>query len=80
MSKEKTKLIDLSSEALSEHGHLAESISDFKVRSEQQKMAAAIAEAISTQQDLVAEAATGIGKTFAYLVPALLSGKRTIVS
>ena len=34
----------------------------------------------SAQHDLVCEAGTGIGKTFAYLVPALLSGKRTIIS
>ena len=80
MSKEKTNLTDLSISALSEHGNLAELIVDFKVRSEQQKMAAAIAEAISNRQDLIVEAGTGIGKTFAYLVPALLSGKRTIVS
>ena len=80
MSNEKTKLIDLSIAALSEHANLANAITNFKVRSEQQKMAASVAEAISTQHDLVCEAGTGIGKTFAYLVPALLSGKRTIIS
>ena len=80
MSNEETKLIDLSVDALSENGNLAEAIVDFKVRAEQQKMAAEVAEAISAQHDLVVEAGTGIGKTFAYLVPALLSGKRTIVS
>ena len=80
MSHQKHKLIDLSFDALSERGKLAEVISNFNVRSEQQKMAAAVAEAISAQHDLVCEAGTGIGKTFAYLVPALLSGERTIVS
>ena len=80
MSKEKTKLIDLSVDALSENGSLAKVIAGFNTRSGQQNMAASIAGAISEQHDLVVEAGTGIGKTFAYLVPALLSGKRTIVS
>ncbi len=80
MSHQKHKLIDLSFDALSERGKLAGVISNFNARSEQQKMAAAVAEAISAQHDLVCEAGTGIGKTFAYLVPALLSKKRTIVS
>ena len=80
MGNEKTKLIDLSVAALSEHGKLATAITNFKVRTEQQKMTASVAEAILAQHDLVCEAGTGIGKTFAYLVPALLSGKRTIIS
>ena len=80
MNHEKNELIDLSFDALSECSNLAKAITNFKVRDEQQKMAAAVAEAISTQHDLVCEAGTGIGKTFAYLVPALLSKRRTIVS
>ena len=80
MSNEKTKLIDLSVATLSEHGKLATEITNFRVRAEQQKMTASVAEAILEQHDLVCEAGTGIGKTFAYLVPALLSGKRTIIS
>ena len=43
-------------------------------------MAEAVEEAIADRQMLIAEAGTGTGKTFAYLVPALLSGKRVIVS
>ncbi len=43
-------------------------------------MAKAIADAIAKQQTLIAEAGTGTGKTFAYLVPALLWGGKTIVS
>ena len=43
-------------------------------------MATAVAEAIDERHALVAEAGTGTGKTFAYLVPALVSGKRIIVS
>ena len=43
-------------------------------------MAEAVAEAIDQRHALIAEAGTGTGKTFAYLVPALLSGKRVIIS
>lgn len=43
-------------------------------------MAQAIADAIEHQQNFIAEAGTGTGKTFAYLVPAILSGKKTVIS
>ena len=43
-------------------------------------MAEAVAEAISKSDKLVVEAGTGTGKTFAYLIPALLSGRKTIIS
>jgi len=43
-------------------------------------MAEAIAKAIDSNQHLIAEAGTGTGKTFAYLVPAILSGKKVIIS
>ena len=43
-------------------------------------MAEAIAHAIEENQNLIAEAGTGTGKTFAYLVPAILSGKKVIIS
>ncbi|MFT3665801.1 MAG: ATP-dependent DNA helicase [Piscinibacter sp.] len=43
-------------------------------------MAEAVAEAIESRAALVAEAGTGVGKTFAYLVPTLLSGARALVS
>ncbi|MDH3589730.1 MAG: ATP-dependent DNA helicase [Gammaproteobacteria bacterium] len=59
---------------------LAEYVSGFAPRSQQQEMADAVGDAIDLQQRLVVEAGTGIGKTFAYLVPALLSGKRVIIS
>jgi ATP-dependent DNA helicase DinG len=50
------------------------------MRVQQVEMAAAIQQAIAQHQVLVAEAGTGTGKTFAYLVPALLSGGKVIVS
>ena len=43
-------------------------------------MAEAVAEAIADNGKLVVEAGTGTGKTFAYLLPALLSGRKTIIS
>ena len=61
-------------------GRLAEQITDFRPRQSQADMARAVAQAISTQSTLLAEAGTGTGKTFAYLVPALLWGGKVIVS
>ncbi|MDR3213777.1 MAG: ATP-dependent DNA helicase [Azoarcus sp.] len=61
-------------------GPLAEAIPGFRARVQQTEMAQRIAEAIAGNRVLVAEAGTGTGKTFAYLVPALLSGGKIIVS
>jgi ATP-dependent DNA helicase DinG len=55
-------------------------VPNFAPRETQQRMADAVGGAIETHDALVVEAGTGTGKTFAYLVPALLSGKRVIVS
>jgi len=49
-------------------------------RPQQDRLALRIAEAIESREALVAEAGTGVGKTFAYLVPLLLSGRRALVS
>lgn len=64
----------------SSQGPLAEVISGYTSREGQAEMAEAVAEAISSHKTLVAEAGTGTGKTFAYLAPAILSGKKVIVS
>src|SRR5690348_16851578 len=61
-------------------GPFARELPNFAPRETQQRMADAVARAIDEGGTLVAEAGTGTGKTFAYLVPALLSGKRVIVS
>ncbi|MBE2894013.1 ATP-dependent DNA helicase [Spirabiliibacterium falconis] len=61
-------------------GILAQHIQGFQPRVEQTTMASAVGEAIVAQSQLVIEAGTGTGKTFAYLVPAMLSGKKTIIS
>jgi ATP-dependent DNA helicase DinG len=52
----------------------------FQPRAGQAWMAEAVAEAIGDAGGLVVEAGTGTGKTFAYLIPALLSGRKTIIS
>ena len=61
-------------------GALARTVPSYVMRAQQQEMARAIAEAIATNSILVAEAGTGTGKTFAYLVPALLAGGKVIIS
>lgn len=61
-------------------GPLAQTIAGYKTRQQQLEMALAIEQAIKNNQQLIAEAGTGTGKTFAYLVPALLSGGKVIVS
>jgi ATP-dependent DNA helicase DinG len=64
----------------SPNGVLAETIPGYRPRQQQIEMAEAIADAIAHSKVLVAEAGTGTGKTFAYLVPALLSGGKVIIS
>lgn len=61
-------------------GHLAQRIDGFKHRPQQLEMAAAVDQAIYDQSTLVVEAGTGVGKTFAYLIPAMLSNKKVIIS
>ena len=73
-------LAQASREALSEGGALASRVDGFAARPAQQRLTAAVAEAIEQREVLLAEAGTGTGKTYAYLVPALLSGLKTIVS
>jgi ATP-dependent DNA helicase DinG len=65
---------------LGPHGPFAASVPGFRPREAQRRMARAVADAIADRRMLLCEAGTGIGKTFAYLVPALLSGRRVIVS
>jgi len=64
----------------SEQSPLATEVAAFRPRAQQREMALAVAEAIRDNAILVAEAGTGTGKTFAYLVPALLNGGKVIIS
>ena len=63
-----------------EDGPLARAVPEFEPRPGQRIMAAAVADAIEQGHVLLAEAGTGTGKTLAYLVPAILSGRRVLVS
>ncbi|MFY9721811.1 MAG: ATP-dependent DNA helicase, partial [Azonexus sp.] len=67
-------------EIFSPDGPLAQAISGYRVRGQQLEMAERIAAAIDACSVFIAEAGTGTGKTFAYLVPALRSGGKVIVS
>ena len=73
-------LAHASVEALSEGGALAARLDGFVVRPAQLRLTAAVAEAFDAREVLLAEAGTGTGKTYAYLVPALRSGLKTIIS
>ena len=67
-------------EAFAPDGILSRAADHFVARSGQTEMALAVARAIEGAHALVVEASTGVGKTFSYLVPALLSGERVLVS
>ncbi len=67
-------------ETFSPDGPLARAITGYRVRAQQVDMAERIAAAINDCSVFIAEAGTGTGKTFAYLVPALQSGGKVIVS
>lgn len=68
------------SELLGHDGPFSASLQGYMPREGQQALSNAIADVIEQNAILVAEAGTGIGKTFAYLIPALLSGKKTLIS
>src|SRR3954454_375976 len=53
---------------------------NYEFRAGQLEMAAAVEEALSDRRHLIVEAGTGTGKTLAYLIPAILSGKRVVIS
>jgi ATP-dependent DNA helicase DinG len=67
-------------EAFAPLGVLARATEQFQPRDGQTEMALAVADVVSHGGSLVVEAGTGVGKTFAYLVPALLSGERVLLS
>jgi len=73
-------LRDLVQEAFAPLGVLARATDHFSPRQGQTDMALAVADVVAYGGSLVVEAGTGVGKTFAYLVPALLSGERVLLS
>jgi ATP-dependent DNA helicase DinG len=62
------------------NGPLARAVPGFRPRDAQLQMAEAVARTLAERRWLVAEAGTGTGKTYAYLVPAMLAGRRVIIS
>lgn len=66
--------------AFADGGVLARGFPSFRAREGQTAMALAVADTLSRREVLVVEAGTGVGKTYAYLVPALLSGQRVLLS
>jgi ATP-dependent DNA helicase DinG len=66
--------------AFDEGGPLARLDPGYKPRPQQLEMSRAVARALEQRRALVVEAGTGVGKTFAYLVPTLLAGRRALIS
>lgn len=73
-------LLQRVAETLSNHGALAMAVPGFQPREGQTDMAMAVTQTLEQGGQLVVEAGTGVGKTYAYLVPVLLSGQRALVS
>lgn len=67
-------------EIFGRNGLIARHHPDYEYRAGQLAMAQAVAEALDQRRHLLVEAGTGIGKTLAYLVPAIATGRRVIIS
>jgi len=61
-------------------GPLADCLEDYQLRVEQIEMAKSVSQTITQKDSLIVEAGTGVGKTFAYLYPALSKGGKVIIS
>ncbi len=70
----------MSDELLGSSGPFAQVFPGFRVRHQQLEMSNAVQEALESSNHLIVEAGTGTGKTLAYIVPAILSGKKVIIS
>jgi len=75
-----TALCDAVAAVFAPNGPMAQVVPEYRPRAGQLQMADAVAQVLEDGGMLVVEAGTGIGKTYAYLVPALLSGQRVLVS
>jgi ATP-dependent DNA helicase DinG len=75
-----SRLIDEVAACFSDSGALARVVDGYEPRDGQRRMAAAIADVIDQGGTLLSEAGTGTGKTLAYLIPAILSRRRVLVS
>jgi ATP-dependent DNA helicase DinG len=72
--------VPASDRAVAALGRLADAFPGGERRDPQDRMASAVADAFSNRRHLLAQAGTGTGKSWAYLVPAILSSKRTVVA
>ena len=75
-----SQFLDAVAAAFLPEGALSKAEPAFVPRPGQTQMALAVAQTIEAGEVLVVEAGTGVGKTYAYLVPALLSGERVLIS
>ena len=75
-----SRLAENSKRSLGDDGPFAKLIPRFRTRDQQLEMVQHVAKAIEDGETLVVEAGTGVGKTFAYLVPAVLSGRKVVIS
>ena len=73
----KEKIIE---EFFKKSGPLSEIVSNFHEREDQVEMAKIVNEAVEQKKSLIVEAGTGVGKTFSYLVPALINGGKVVIS
>ena len=69
-----------SEDIFSSTGLLSQQLDNFRHRPQQQRMGEAVEGSLKNLSQLVVEAGTGVGKTFAYLIPALLSNKKIVIS
>jgi len=70
----------LSGKIFNEEGLLSEHLENFRYRPQQQSMSGAVEVALNNYSQLIVEAGTGVGKNFAYLIPALLSKQKVVIS
>ena len=75
-----TTLLDKPADLLGDAGPFKRSVRKFQARKQQQEMADAVFDCMQSGSILLAEAGTGVGKTYAYLVPAILSGQKVVIS
>jgi len=79
--KEDTSCDKSTSESIfNEKGLLAQNLKGFRLRPQQKSMSEAVETALQNYSQLIVEAGTGVGKTFAYLIPALLSKQKVVIS
>ncbi len=71
---------NISESIFSEEGLLSNHLENFRYRPQQRSMSDAVESALNNYSQLIVEAGTGVGKTFAYLIPALLSKQKVVIS